>query len=52
MEELICYCFGYTKEDIINDLKQNKGVSLILKRIMSEKRAGNCRCKEKNPKRR
>ncbi len=48
--KLICYCFGYTKEDIVNDMRAHLGRSTILERIMAEKKAGNCRCKETNPK--
>ncbi len=50
MQQMICYCFSYTDQDIIDDIKKNNGRSLILERIKSEKNAGNCRCKETNPK--
>jgi hypothetical protein len=47
--DLVCYCFGYTKKDIEQDyLKQ--GRSMILERIAAEKRAGRCDCAQKNPK--
>jgi len=49
MQELICYCFDYSREDIIRDVLQN-GRSLIMEKIESEKRFGNCRCALKNPK--
>lgn len=49
MAEKICYCFGYTDEDIERDVREH-GRSLILERIMSEKRDGGCRCSETNPK--
>lgn len=49
MEELVCYCFQYTSEDIAKDIKLN-GKSTIMERIASEKKAGTCECKEKNPK--
>ena len=49
---VICYCFGYTEEDIIRDFIENHGYSSILEKIMVEKKAGNCRCAEKNPKKR
>ena len=50
MDEIICYCFGYTRRDIIHDLAENLGRSTIMERIMAEKKAGKCRCKETNPK--
>ena len=47
--ELICYCFGYSVNDIEADAIAN-GRSLILERIASEKRAGGRNCADKNPK--
>jgi hypothetical protein len=47
--EMICYCFDYTDEDIINDVKKN-GHSKILEKILEEKKSGGCTCVEKNPK--
>jgi hypothetical protein len=47
--ELICYCFGYSAEDIKKDVLEN-GRSTILERIMNEKMAGGCQCAAKNPK--
>ena len=38
-QEIICYCFGYTREDIRKDILQN-GRPLIIERIAAEKRAG------------
>jgi hypothetical protein len=49
MSELICYCFGYTTDDVERDVLQN-GKSTILERIMNEKKNGGCHCAEKNPK--
>ena len=49
MSDLICYCFGYTAQDILRDLEQN-GRSLIREKIMDEKRLGKCDCSRKNPK--
>ena len=49
MNDTICYCFGYTRLDIEEDLKEN-GHSLIMEKIQAEKKFGNCRCTEKNPK--
>ncbi|KUJ95183.1 MAG: hypothetical protein PWR24_220 [Desulfonauticus sp.] len=48
-EELICYCFGYSRKDIEKDFKKH-GKSLILERIKAEKAKGNCDCAQKNPK--
>ncbi|MGB9713129.1 MAG: (2Fe-2S)-binding protein [Dissulfurimicrobium sp.] len=48
MPETICYCFNYTDEDIIDDVKTH-GRSLILERIMAAKKAGRCECATKNP---
>ena len=47
--DLICYCFGYTRRDIEQDLIKN-GRSLILEKISAEKKAGGCDCAAKNPK--
>ncbi len=49
MEEMICYCFKYTAADIAQDVLAN-GRSTILEKIVSAKKAGGCRCAEKNPK--
>jgi hypothetical protein len=49
MEDLICYCFNYTVSDIERDVREN-GKSTIMEKILSEKKAGGCRCAEKNPK--
>jgi len=50
MSEMVCYCFGYTVQDIENDVRQHDGASLILERIMQEKKNGTCQCSIKNPK--
>lgn len=47
-DELVCYCFGYTRSDIIQDVVQH-GRSTILERIMAEKAKGGCQCQTKNP---
>jgi len=49
MSETICYCFGCTEEDIRKDYIDN-GRSTILERIIDEKKKGNCRCEQTNPK--
>jgi len=40
----IYYCFGYSEEDIAQDVLSNKGRSLIMERILSEKKGGGCSC--------
>ena len=49
MPELICYCFGYTADDIEKDVLTNRK-STIFMRIINEKKDGNCQCAVKNPK--
>jgi hypothetical protein len=49
MSDLICYCLGYTAQDILKDLEQN-GRSLIMEKIAEAKRLGGCDCAKKNPK--
>jgi len=48
MPRLICYCFGFTEEDLRQDILEH-GRSLIMERIVSEKKNGRCQCAEKNP---
>jgi len=48
VSEIICYCFGYSAEDIKKDYTEN-GRSTILERIIVEKKKGNCRCEQTNP---
>lgn len=45
----ICYCFGYSEDDIIRDLNENRGTSTILERIVNEKRNGGCNCGKNHP---
>ena len=49
MRELICFCFGYSADDIRQDLLEN-GRSTIMEKIQMKKRLGNCQCATKNPK--
>ena len=49
MSKLICYCFEYTHENIKQDFIAN-GRSLIMERIVAEKKMGACQCTAKNPK--
>lgn len=48
-QNLICYCFNYTAEDIQKDLDEH-GQSTIMTRIMQEKKNGKCNCGSTNPK--
>ena len=49
-DDLVCYCFGYTKKDIEKDYIDNNSQSTILERITFEKKSGKCNCAHKNPK--
>jgi hypothetical protein len=49
MTDRICYCFGYSEEDIIKDVRENKGRSLIMERILAEKTGGGCHCGDNHP---
>ena len=49
MSEMICYCFGFTAEDIERDYQKN-GSSTIMEKIRTEKKFGNCQCALENPK--
>jgi hypothetical protein len=48
-DKMICYCFQYTEDDIIEDYREN-GHSRILRQIQREKALGGCRCEHLNPK--
>jgi hypothetical protein len=48
MSHLVCYCFGYTDEDIIKDFIANRK-STVLARITQAKRTDSCQCDVKNP---
>jgi hypothetical protein len=48
-EKMICYCFHYTKNDIVRDYFDH-GYSTILEQIKGGKMLGNCQCGIKNPK--
>jgi len=49
VEDLICYCFRYSVDDILQDYQIN-GKSTIMEKIQREKKTGNCQCAVKNPK--
>jgi hypothetical protein len=44
----ICYCFGFTRKDIENEIAET-GRSTVADRITAEVKAGNCACEVKNP---
>ncbi|MHB8202324.1 MAG: bacterioferritin-associated ferredoxin [Desulfomonilaceae bacterium] len=46
--QLICYCFGYTRNNLEQDFMTN-GKSLIMEKIMAEKKIGECHCATNNP---
>jgi copper chaperone CopZ len=48
-DDLVCFCFGHTRNDIEKDYIENSQ-STILTKIVSEKRSGGCDCANKNPK--
>ena len=50
-EDLVCFCFHYTRAQIEADVRAH-GRSTILERITQEKRAGGCDCVRTNPRRR
>jgi hypothetical protein len=49
-DDLVCYCFGYTRKDIEKDYVDNDSRSTILEKIAFDKKAGKCDCAQKNPK--
>ncbi len=49
MNNKICYCFGYSEEDIMRDVLTNNGRSLIMERILREKKTGGCNCGWNHP---
>ncbi len=44
----VCYCFGFTQHDILDDVKTT-GSATILDKIKVEVKAGNCACETNNP---
>lgn len=48
----VCYCFHHTEDDIIKDLREHGGKSVILEKIARSKSRGECRCEENHPERR
>jgi len=45
---LVCYCFGYSREDIEKEYLAT-GRSVILEKILAAKKSGVCECGVKNP---
>ncbi|WP_432735868.1 hypothetical protein [Maridesulfovibrio sp. FT414] len=48
IKKYVCYCFEFTEEDIVKDLREN-GRSTIMEYIAAQKRASGCNCAVKNP---
>jgi hypothetical protein len=46
--DLVCYCFNYTRKDIEKDYVANSR-STIFEKITIEKKTGGCDCATKNP---
>ena len=44
----LCYCFGVSRADIVDEVRQN-GKSALAERVRAEVQAGNCACELKNP---
>jgi hypothetical protein len=45
----VCYCYGYTDDAIVADVRANNGRSTIEEHIAREKAGGRCQCEAKNP---
>ncbi len=48
-DDLVCYCFHYTKKQIEKDYIEN-GRSIIIEKITLQKNTEGCDCAKKNPK--
>jgi hypothetical protein len=48
-DDLVCHCFQYTRRQIEKEYTDN-GRSLILDKIIREKKTGGCDCVQRNPK--
>ncbi len=44
----VCYCFGFTQEDIFEEIHAI-GITRIPDKIRAEVKAGNCACEINNP---
>jgi hypothetical protein len=49
MDKQICFCFGYSEADLEKDVREHRK-SLIMEKIMAEKKDGGCQCETMNPK--
>ena len=49
MDNRICSCFGYSEEEITREVSANNGRSLIMERILAEKKCGGCHCGTSHP---
>lgn len=49
MKELVCHCFGYSAQDIAQDLAAH-GRSTIMEQIRATLRAGESQCATRSPK--
>jgi hypothetical protein len=47
--KVIYFCHGYTEEDIIADVKRNKGNASILRQIIKERKNNICQCDLRHP---
>ena len=50
-DEILCYCFGFTRRDIVDDLRRH-GSSTLLKKITHAKLSGLCQCVDTHPEKR
>ncbi len=51
MEQMVCYCFHYSEQDIVDDYKDH-GTSTILAKIKDAKIGSACRCEQTHPEKR
>ena len=49
MNDLVCYCFGYSVQDIEEDVMAHGGRSTILEGIVAAKKVGGCHCETTHP---
>ncbi|AWB10876.1 hypothetical protein TDSAC_1537 [Thermodesulfobium acidiphilum] len=49
MNQTICYCFGFTDNEIKEDVIKNNGISRIEQFIVNKKKEGKCACHLNNP---
>ena len=52
MSKQICYCYGYTEEDIKADLVKNNGKSSIEEKITYNRKHDLCQCDDNHPEKR